>query len=48
MLAIVEGGWSVYYPERGERVAETFFDTEDEACSFMLLKLVEDATTRGD
>jgi hypothetical protein len=46
VLAIMEGGWTVYYSERGKRVDETFFDTEDEACSFMLLKLVSDPTTR--
>jgi hypothetical protein len=48
VLAIVDGGWSVYYSERGERVGEMFFDTEDEACSFMLLKVVGDPTTRHD
>jgi hypothetical protein len=48
VLATVEGGWSVYYSERGKRVDETFFDTEDEACSFMLQKLVGDPTTRRD
>ena len=46
VLSIVEGGWSVYYSERGKRNDETFFDTEDEACSELLLKLVSDPTTR--
>jgi len=46
VLSIVTGGWSVYYSERGERVGETFFDTEDEACSFLFDKLVRDPTTR--
>jgi hypothetical protein len=34
------------YSERGERRSETFFETEDEACSFLLLNLVSDPTTR--
>jgi len=38
VLAIVDGGWSVYYSERGERTGSTFFDTEDEACSFVLFE----------
>jgi hypothetical protein len=46
VLAIVEGGWTVYYSERGKRNDETFFETEDEACSFLLLRLVGDPTTR--
>jgi len=46
VLAIAEGGWIVYYSERGQRSGETFFDTEDEACSYLLLKLVGDPTTR--
>jgi hypothetical protein len=46
VLAIVDGGWSVYYSDRAERVDEAFFDTEDEACSYLLLRLVADPTTR--
>lgn len=46
VLAIEEGGWSVYYSERGSRVGERRFETEDEACSDLLLRLVEDPTTR--
>ena len=37
-----------YYSDAAERVGEMFFDTEDEACSFMLLKVVGDPTTRHD
>jgi hypothetical protein len=32
--------------ERGRRNGETGFDTEDEACSHFLLKVVNDPTTR--
>jgi hypothetical protein len=46
VLALEGGGWSVYYSERGLRVDERHFDTEDEACSDLLLRLVEDPTTR--
>jgi hypothetical protein len=34
----------VYYLERGERLSEEFFDTEDEACAELLLRLT---TTHG-
>ena len=45
-LDIVEGGWAVFYSERGERVGEQQFDTEDEACAHLLLRLTEDPGTR--
>jgi len=45
-LAIVPGGWSVWYAERGERRDEVTFDTEDEACAELLLRVVSDPTTR--
>jgi hypothetical protein len=38
VLAIVEGGWSIYNSERSQSVDEAFFDTEDEACSYLLLE----------
>ena len=47
VLSLENGGWSVYYSEHGERVDEARFDTEDEACSFLLLRLVRDPTTRA-
>lgn len=47
VLAIVEGGWSVYYSERGFRVGERLYETEDEACSDLLLRLVQDPSTRA-
>jgi hypothetical protein len=45
-LAIVPGGWSVWFAERGERREEVFFQTEDEACAELLLRVVSDPTTR--
>jgi hypothetical protein len=47
VLAVVPGGWIVYYSERGERTGETVFETEDEVCSYLLLKLIGDPTTRA-
>jgi len=47
VLSLEPGGWSVYYSERNRRVGETRFDTEDEACSYLLLRLVDDPTTRA-
>lgn len=46
VLSIEEGGWSVYFAERGRRIDESRFDTEDEACDELLLRLVRDPTTR--
>src|SRR5262245_35030229 len=40
VLEIVEGGWAVYYLERGRRLSEEVFDTEDEACSELLMRLM--------
>jgi hypothetical protein len=45
-LAIVPGGWSVWFAERGKRVDQVFFETEDEACAELLLRVVSDPTTR--
>jgi len=45
-LAIVAGGWAVWFAERGQRRDEVVFDTEDEACSELLLRLTTDPTTR--
>jgi hypothetical protein len=46
-LGIAPGGWSVWYSERGRRNNELFYETEDEACSDLLLRLVNDPTTRA-
>ena len=46
VVAIQTGGWAVYYSERGRRNDEAVFDTEDEACCELLLRLTNDPTTR--
>ena len=46
VLAIEDGDLSVYYSERGTRVGETRYETEDEACSDLLLRLINDPTIR--
>jgi len=46
VLALEEGGWSVYYSERGRRAGLNFFDTEDEACDYLFNLLIKDPTTR--
>jgi hypothetical protein len=46
VMEIVEGGWAVYYAERGGRTGERRFDTEDEACRFMLDRLLADSGNR--
>ena len=47
-LQIVEGGWAVYYAERGLRSGERRFHTEDEACDFMARRLLADEGNRID
>ena len=46
VLAMEVDGWSVYFAERGSRVDEMRFETEDEACHELLLRLTRDPTTR--
>lgn len=46
VLTIRPGGWSVFFMERGREVDREDFDTEDEACSELLLRVVGDPTTR--
>jgi hypothetical protein len=46
VLDVEPGGWVVYYSERGERVGESHFETEDEACSELLMRLLKDRSTR--
>jgi hypothetical protein len=38
--------WSVYYSERGQRSGERIFDSEDEACRYLLQLLTNDSTIR--
>lgn len=40
------GEWAVYYSERGHRVEEKLFASEDEACRHLLNLLLRDPTTR--
>lgn len=46
VLTIEEGGWSTYFVERGERVGVEHFETEDDACEYLLQQLLGDETTR--
>ncbi len=46
VLSITEGGWAVYYSERGERVGLVNFQTEDEACSYSFEQLLRDSSNR--
>jgi hypothetical protein len=45
-LEETQGGWVVYYRERGIRRDEQLFSSEDEACKHILALLVRDPTTR--
>jgi hypothetical protein len=38
----VDGRWEVYYSERGLRRNIEVFSSEEEACSFLLTKLVDE------
>jgi hypothetical protein len=42
------GRWAVYYTERGERFDEQTFETEDEACRYILDHLLSTDSTRAD
>jgi hypothetical protein len=46
VLHAEDGGWVVYYSERGIRRKPTRFSTEDEACRFLLKWICDDPTTR--
>lgn len=46
VLESSEGGWAVFFSERGLRTTETRFDTEDEACGHLFALLLRDRTTR--
>jgi hypothetical protein len=45
-LEIEEGGWCVYYAERGLRSGEKHFETEHDACESMAQSLLADRTNR--
>jgi hypothetical protein len=40
------GNWSVFYNERGQRIGHRKFNSEDEACAYMLKVILDDRTTR--
>lgn len=40
------GGWSVYYAERGHRNVEKWFRSESDACEYLLKLAMEDGTSR--
>ena len=46
VLEITEGGWHVYYSERGLRTGIRRFETESEACEYLFETLLADPTTR--
>lgn len=46
VLELEEGGWCLYFSERGGRVDEVHFDNEHEACDELFMRLVADPTTR--
>jgi hypothetical protein len=46
-LAIASGGWAVYFLERGHQNDRMDFDTEDEACDELLIRITRDPNTRS-
>ncbi|MQB02342.1 MAG: hypothetical protein GEU78_19310 [Actinobacteria bacterium] len=46
VLSPIEGGWTVYYWERGLKTSVKEFETEDEACRYLFDILVRDPTAR--
>jgi hypothetical protein len=40
------GGWSVYYAERGNRNVEKWFRSESDACAYLLELALADETSR--
>ncbi len=46
VLKIEAGGWVVFFAERDKRNGLEWFETEDEACTELLLRLTADPTTR--
>jgi hypothetical protein len=40
------GKWTVYYSERGDKSSVRHFDSENEACEYILAVLLRDPTTR--
>jgi|WetSurMetagenome_2_1015567.scaffolds.fasta_scaffold203403_2 hypothetical protein len=40
------GTWYAYYFERGEKINEQIFSNEDEACRYLLKKILDDPISR--
>jgi hypothetical protein len=38
-------GWAVYYSERGQKSNKLVFETEDQACRYLLKVLTDDTST---
>ncbi len=45
-LGQVGSDWIVYYAERGLRSGQRQFDSEDDACDYLLNRLLSDPSTR--
>ena len=45
VIDVRPGGWAVYYSERGLESGRRDFETEDEACRYLLALLRDDPTT---
>lgn len=39
LCIVKEKKWQVYYSERGKKVGQKFFETEEEACEYLYEKL---------
>lgn len=46
VLGPLPGGWAVFYAERRVEVGRRDFDTEDEACHYLLRLIMRDPTAR--
>lgn len=46
VLAIRPGAWAVFFYARGREMDRAEFETEDEACSEILLRVLRDPMTR--
>ena len=38
-LRLADGKWNVYFSERGVKTINLFFDSEDEACKYILREI---------
>ena len=46
VLASRPGGWAVFYAERGQEVGRRDHEAEDEACHYLMSRVLGDPTTR--